>query len=123
MFFAIEPNFEVTAKDVEKLFSFVRVRLTTAAARFDAKKMGLHGGLTPGQKFHADAGSGLQNLSLSRTDEARIFGGRFKKRKNIRAIKTRDAAERGNRRAHLAAFEGAEKTDGNFRGAGDLGER
>ena len=60
MFFAIEPNFEVTAKDVEKLFSFVRVRFATSAAGFDAKKMGLHGGLTPGQKFHADAGSGLQ---------------------------------------------------------------
>ena len=47
----------------------------------------------------------------------------FKHGEYIGFVEASDALESGDGRAHLAAFEGAEKSDGNVRGAGDLGER
>lgn len=123
MFLAIQPNFKIASKDVQEFFAFMRVELPAPAAGFHAKKMGFHGGLAPGQKLHAHAGSGLEDFSLSKPDEPRVFRGGFKERKYICAVETRDAAESGNGRTHLAAFEGAEKTDRNLRGARHLRER
>ena len=47
----------------------------------------------------------------------------FKHGEDIGFIKTRDALKCGDRRTHLAALQGTEKTDGNFCGASDLSER
>lgn len=116
MFLAVQPNLKFTTKDVQELFAFVRVGFTTAAARFDTKKMRFHRGLAPGQKLHAHSGSRFQDFSLAWPHEARVFCRRFKEREDVRAIETGDAAERGNRRAHLPAFERAEKAYGNFGG-------
>ena len=122
MFLAVQPNFELTAKDVQELFAFVRVGFTAAAAGFDAKKVRFHGRLAPGQKLHTDSGSRFQDFSLAWPHEARIFRRRFKEREDVRAIETGDAAERGNGRAHLAAFERAEKAYGDFGGPRHLRE-
>jgi len=123
MFLAVQPNFKLTAKDVQELLAFVGVGFAAAAAGFDAKKMRFHGGLAPGQKLHAHSGSRFQDFSLAWPHEARVFCRRFKEREDVRAIETGDAAERGNRRAHLAAFERAEKTYGDFGGPSHLRER
>ncbi len=120
MFLAIKPNFKITAKNVQELFAFMRIRFAAAASCFYAKKMRLHGCLPPGQKLHADTGSGLENFSLAGPDKAGIFRGCFKERKNIGPVETRDAAQRGNGRTHLAAFKRAEKANGNFGGARHL---
>ena len=107
MFFAIQPNLKIAAKDVQEFFAFVRIRFAAAAAWFDAKKMRLHGGLAPREKLHAHTWSGLENFSLAGPDEPRIFRRGFEERKNICAVKTRDAAERGNGGTHLATLESA----------------
>src|SRR5208337_1435680 len=92
-----------------------RIRFATAAAGLNAKKMRFHGGLAPREKFHAHAGSGFEDFSLVGPHEAGIFRRGFKKREDIRAIKTRNAAQRGNGGAHLPAFERTEKADRNLR--------
>jgi len=116
MFLAVQPNFKFTTKDVQELFAFVGVGFTTAAAGFDAKKMRFHGRLAPSQKLHAHSRRRFQDFSLAWPHEARVFCRRFKEREDVRAIETGDAAERGNRRAHLAAFKRAKKAYGNLRG-------
>src|SRR5271154_4743936 len=116
MLLAVQPNLKFTAKDVQEFFAFVRIGFTAAAAGFDAKKMRFHGRLAPGQKLHAHSGGRFQDFSLVWAHETRIFRRRFKKREDVRAIETSNAAQRGNRRAHLAAFERTEKAYGNFRG-------
>src|SRR5262249_17499741 len=74
----------------------------------------------PGEKLHANAFGGFENAALVGRDETRVFLGVVKERKKIGVIKARDASERGNRSAHLAAFERTEEADGNARGAGNL---
>src|SRR4029077_7899755 len=107
---------------MQELFAFMRVRSPTAATGFDAKKMRLHHRLAPGQKLDAHAGSGLQNFSLAGPDKPRIFRGGFKQRQNICAIEPRDAAQRGDGGAHLAAFERAEEANGILGGLRPLCE-
>ena len=41
-----------------------------AAAGFDAEKMRLHGGVAPGQQFHANARGGFQDFPLGRANMA-----------------------------------------------------
>src|SRR5579864_64172 len=93
----IQPNLKFTAKNVQELFALVRVRLATASAGFDAKKMRLHYRLTPSQKLHANAGSGLEKFSFAGAHQTGIFGGGLKEGEDIGAIETRDTAQRGNR--------------------------
>ena len=123
VFIVFQPNFEIAAEDVEKFFAFVGVGFAAAAAGAHAEEVRLHGGVAPGEEFHADAGSGFENFALGRAHETGILFRGFKKGKDIRAIETCDAAKRRDRGAHLAAFKGAEKTDGDAGGAGDLRER
>src|SRR6266849_580187 len=54
--------------------------------------------------------------------EARILPGGFEQGKDIGAIEARDAAKSGDGRAHLPAFERAEKSDGDSGGASHLRE-
>src|SRR5260370_22937776 len=123
MLLGVEPDFKVSAKDVQEFLDSVRVGFAAAAAGFDAEKMGLHHRVSPGEQLHAHVRRGLQNFSLVRTHEARIITGGFEEGKNIGAVEAGDAAQRGDRGAHLAALEGAEKTDGDASGASDLSER
>ena len=111
MFLAVQPDFKFAAKNVQKFFSFVRIRFAAASAGSDAEKMRLHGGLTPGQQFHAHAGCDLQYFPLGRPDQPRIFCRGFKERKDVRAVKARNAPEGGNGATHLATLEGAEEAD------------
>jgi len=108
---------------VEKLLAFVRVRFTAAAAGFDAEEMRFHGFVAPSEKFHANALGGLKDTAIARRNKAGVFLGVVKKRKKVGAIKARDASQSGDRGAHLAAFEGAKKTNGDACGPGDLRER
>src|SRR5713101_8061752 len=119
----VEPDLKMTAKNMQEFLAFVRVGFTAAAPRFDAEKMRLHHRVSPGQQLHAHVRRGLQDFSLMRAHEARIITGGFEERKDVRAIEAGDAAQRGNRGAHLAAFEGAEKTDGDTGGASHLRQR
>src|SRR5258708_10720863 len=123
MLLGVEPDFKVSAKDVQEFLAFVRVGFAAAAAGFDAEKMGLHHRVSPGEQLHAHVRRGLQNFSLMRAHEARIIAGGFEEGKNIGAVEAGDAAQRGDGGAHLAALEGAEKTDGDASGASDLSER
>jgi len=58
-----------------------------------------------------------------RAHEARIIAGGFEQGKNVGTVEASDAAQRGNRGAHLAALQGAEETDGDPGGASHLGQR
>src|SRR6266478_3403691 len=117
-----QPDFKRATQDVEKFLAFVRVGFAAAPAGLDAEKMRLHGGVAPSQEFHAHASVGFQNFSLLGTHQAGVFSGGFEERKNIGAIETRDAPKSSDRRAHLAAFERAEKTDGDSSSASHLRE-
>src|SRR5690349_14072292 len=116
----VQPDFKVTAKNMKELLSLVRVGLPAAAAGFDAKEVRLHRRIPPGQQFHADTRRGFQNFSLGRADKTRIIALRLEEGKYVGAVEARDAAKRGDRRAHLAALECTEKTNRNARGLGDL---
>ena len=85
--------------------------------------MGLHGGIAPGEKLHAHLGTGFEDLALGGANKVLSVAVGFKHREDIGFIKTRDALKCGDRRTHLAALQGTEKTDGNFCGASDLSER
>src|ERR1700687_2984866 len=100
-----KPNFKRSAQDVQKFLAFMRVGFPAAATGFHAKKVRLHGGIAPGQQFHAHAGIGLQNFSLRRTHQAGIVSRGFEKGNDIGAIEARDAPQRGNGRTHLSALE------------------
>src|SRR6267142_524837 len=119
---AVQPDFKISAKDVQKFLALVRVRLAAAAAGFDAEEMRFHHRIAPGQQFHANVRCGFQDFSLVGPNEPRIFAGGFEKREDVRAIEAGDAAERGDRGAHLAAFEAAEESHGYAGGARYLRE-
>jgi hypothetical protein len=117
------PDFKCTANDVKKFLAFVGVGFAAAAAGLDAKEVRLHCFIAPGEKLHANAFGSFQDASLVGGNEARIILGVVEERKKVRAVVTRDASERGDRGAHLAAFQGAEKTDRHAGGTSDLDER
>ncbi len=119
----MQPDFEFAAQDVEKFFALVRVGFTAGAAGLDAEEVWLHGGVAPGEKFHTDLGTGFEDLTLGGANKVLSVAVGFKHGEDIGFVKTRDALKRGNGGTHLAALEGAQKTDGNLCGAGDLSER
>src|SRR5258708_22261039 len=119
----VEPNLKISAHDIQEFLAFMRVGFTAATSRFDAEKMRLHGRISPGQQFHAHVRSGLQDFSLVRAHQARILAGSLEERKNVGTVEAGDAAQGGNRRAHLAALEGAEEADGDTGGARHLRKR
>src|SRR6266851_3362072 len=122
MLICVQPDFEFATQDVQEFFAFVSVRFAAAAAGLDTKKMRLHGSVAPGEQLHADALGGFKNFALGWAHQFGIVLGRLEERKNIGAIVARDAPQGANGSAHLATFESAQKTDGNFRGAGNLRE-
>src|SRR6266404_3268081 len=118
----VQPEFELAAQDMQEFLAFVGVGFAAAAAGFHAEEVRLHGGVAPGEKFHADLGAGFEDFALRGTHKMLPFTVRFEEGDDVGFVKTGDAAERGDRTAHLAALEGAEESDGNAGGAGDLGE-
>src|SRR6266436_7472656 len=123
VFFAVQPDFKITTKDVQKFFALVRIGFAAATAGFDAEEMRLHRRIAPGEQFHANIRGGFQDFSLRWTNEPGMLTGSFEKREDVRAIKAGDTAERGDRRAHLAALEAAEKSHGYARRSRHLRER
>jgi len=119
----VEPDFEFTAQNMEELFSFMSIRFAAAAAGFDAKQMRLHCGVAPSEQLHTDGRAGLKDFTLGRTNKGLGVPVRLEHRQDIRFIKTRNAAECGDRRAHLAALESAEEADRDAGSAGDFGKR
>jgi len=77
--------------------------------------MRLHRRIAPGEQFHADVRCRLQDFSLRWPNEPGMFPGSFEKREDVGAIEAGDAAKRGDRGAHLAALEAAEKPHGTRR--------
>ena len=67
--------------------------------------------------------AGFEDFPFGGADVAGIGFGGVEERKNVDAIEAGDAAQGGNRRAHLRAFESAEESNGNSGGCGDFGER
>src|ERR1700694_5420355 len=122
MLLGVEPDLKISAKNVQEFLAFVRVGCTAAATRFDAEKMRLHRRVPPGEQLHAHAWRGLQDFSLMRAHKARIIARSFEQGKNVRVVEAGDAAQRGNRGAHLAALQGAEETDGDPGGASHVSE-
>ena len=120
--FAVQPDFKLAAKDMQKFLALVRIGFAAAAAGFDAEEMRFHRGIAPGEQLHANVRGGLQNFSLCWAYQSWMFAGGFEKRKNIGAIKAGNATERGDGRAHLAALEAAEKSHGYAGGARYLRE-
>src|SRR6266446_6382342 len=119
---AVQPDFKITTEDVQKFFALVRIGFAAAAAGFDAEEMRFHRCIAPGQQFHADVRRSLQDFSLRWANEPGMLPGGFEKREDVGAIEAGDAAERGDRGAHLAALEAAEKPHGYTGGARDLRE-
>ena len=119
---AAKPNFKFSPNDVKKLFTFMSVRFSAATAGLDAEQMRLHGLVAPGQEFHANALGGFQDTAFARRHETGILFRRVEKGKKIGAVEARDASERGDGSAHLAAFEGAQKAHGNACCSSDLNQ-
>jgi len=119
----IQPDFEITAQHVKKLFAFMGIRFPTAPAGFDAEKVGLHGRIAPSQKLHANAGRGFKDFALLGANEALGLTVGFKERKNTGLVEAGDSAERCYGGVHLTTLERAEEADGDTGGAGDLSER
>ncbi len=119
----VQPDFKFAAEDVEKLLAFMGVRFAAAAAGFDAEEMRFHGSVAPGEEFHADIGAGFKDFALGRADERLSIAVSFKHGEDIRFVEAGDALKCGNGGAHLTAFEGAEKADGDFGGARDCRQR
>src|SRR6266446_5289263 len=122
VFFAVQPDFKITTKDVQEFFALVRIGFAAAAAGFDAEEMRFHRCIAPGQQFHADIRRSLQDFSLRWANEPGMFPGSFEKREDVGAIEAGNAAERGNRGAHLAPLEAAEKSYRYAGGSRDLRE-
>lgn len=119
----LEPDLKFTAQDVEKFLAFMSIRFTAAPAGFDAKKVRFHGGVAPGKEFHADLGTGFEDLALGGTNEGLDVPIRLKHRKDIGLVETCDALESSDRRAHLAAFESTQEANRHTGGTSDLRER
>jgi hypothetical protein len=115
----VEPDLKFTAEDVEKLLALMGIRFPAAAAGLDAEKMRFHGSIAPGEELHADIGAGFKDFALGRANERLSISVGFKHGQDIRFVEAGDALKGGNRGAHLTAFEGAEKADGNFGSASD----
>src|SRR5215467_231087 len=123
MLVLVQPDFKISAKHMQKFFPLVRVGLAASTPGLHAEEVRFHRGATPGEQFHANVRGGFQNFSFGRTDKALMFTRGLEEGKDVRAIELRDAAQRGDRRTHLAAFECTEKPDGNAGGPGYLRER
>src|SRR5215831_18181543 len=100
----VQPDFKISAKHVQKFLSLVRVRFAAASAGFHTKKMRLHGGIAPGQQFHANIRRGFENFPFRWPDQALMFAGGLEECKDVRAIELSDAAQRCHRRTHLPSF-------------------
>src|SRR6202051_4344903 len=118
----MQPEFELAAQDVKEFFAVMRVGFAAAAPGFHAEKVRLHRGVAPGEKLHADAGASFEDFALRRTHEMLRFAVGFEEGDDVGLVKAGDAAKRGDRAAHLSTLEGAEESDGDAGGAGDLGE-
>src|SRR5262249_27712218 len=112
--------FKCAADDVEKLLAFVSVRFTAATTGLDAEEMRFHHFVAPRQKLHANTLCGFQDAALTGRDEAGIFLGIVKKRKQICPVKASDAGQCGDGGAHLPAFERTEEADRHAGGFRDL---
>src|SRR5258708_22037269 len=123
VFVGVEPEFEFAAKDAQNLLALVSGGFAAVATGLDAEEVRLHGSIAPGQQLHANAFGGLEDFALRGANHAGIVGGRFKEGKDVGVVITSDAAEGSDGSAHLAAFEGAEKADGDAGSASDLGQR
>src|SRR3989441_11354388 len=84
--------------------------------------MRFHRGIAPGEQFSADVRCGLQNFALRWPNERGMLPGGLEKREDVGAIEAGDAAKRGDRGAHLAALEAAEKPHGHAGGSRYLRE-
>lgn len=118
----VEPDLKFTAQDVQEFLAFMSIRFAAAAAWFDAEKVRFHSGVAPGQEFHADLGAGFEDFALRGANEELDVPIRLKHRKDVGFVIAGDALESCDRRVHLAAFEGAEESDGNAGGACDLSQ-
>src|ERR1700686_1638550 len=112
MLLGVEPDFEFSAQNMQELFSFVSVGFTAPALGFYAEKVRLHRGIAPGEQLHPYARRGLQDFSVLRAHKAGILSRGLKKGKDICTVVARNAPQRGDRRAHLTAPQGAEKAHG-----------
>jgi hypothetical protein len=119
----LQPDFKLAAKHVKKFLALVRIGFTTATARLDAKQMRLHGGIAPSEKLHTHFGVGFENFAVGGTNEGRGIAIGVDKGDDVGFVETGDAAQRGDRRAHLSTLERAKKADRNGSGASDLSER
>ena len=119
----LKPNFKFPAKDMKEFLALVSIGFPAIAAWFDAEEMRFHSGVAPGEQFHTDIGTGFENLAIGGMHESGGVAIGFEKRKKIGFVKTCDAAKRSDGRAHLPAFQCAEKTDGYAGSTSDLCER
>ena len=119
----VEPDLEFPAQDVQKLFALVSIGFATATPWFNAEEMRLHSGVAPGEELHADFGAGFENFALQGTDQDRSIAVSFEQGDDVGFVEAGDSTQSGDGRAHLAAFESAEKSDGNAGGASHPGER
>ena len=119
----VQPDFEFTAQDVQKLLAFMSIGFAAAAAGFDTKQMRLHCGVAPCQQLHTDGGAGLKDFTLGRTNKGLGVPVRLEHGKDIGLVEARNAAQGCDRRAHLTALERTEKADRDACGAGHLGQR
>jgi len=119
----VKPDLEFAAENMKEFFAIVGIRFTAAATGLDAEEVRLHGSVAPGKKLHADVGAGFEDLAVGGMDQSGSIAIGLEKRQKVSSIKSSDAPERGDGRAHLAALERAEKADRDAGGTGDLGER
>ena len=69
VFLLAQPDLKLAAQDVEKFLALVNVSFAAAPAGFDAEEVRLHGGIAPGEEFHADAGRGFEDFTVLGANE------------------------------------------------------
>src|SRR5882724_7830753 len=94
MFLVAQPDLEFAAQDVQKFLSLVRVRFSAATVGLHTEQMRFHRRVSPSEQLHPHARRRLQDFSLRRAHQPRILSRGLEKRKNIRAVVSRNASQR-----------------------------
>ena len=105
MLAVVERDFQIAAENIQKLLAFMSVRFAAAGRRSDSKQMGFHHGVPPSQQFHLDTRTGTENLPVFRLHPPGIRFRWIEERKNVELVEAREAAQGGNRGAHLLALD------------------
>src|SRR5208282_1391924 len=83
---AVKSDLQLSTQYEKELLAFVGVRLAAAGLGRDAEQVRLHYFVSPGEQFHAHAGTGFEHLALGRAHQSGIRFRRIEKIKDVGAV-------------------------------------